>query len=374
VGTIIDKLTYVQVDNPVFILDEIDKVGRDRMESNVAGALLEVLDPEHNRGFRDLFLDVPYDLSKILFITTANTDDIPPALLDRLEVIYCSGYAIEEKVQIALHHILPNLMRSVDIQPSELVISEQIIKTIITTYTFESGVRSLKRLLDTICRKAIAILDRKESTIVKVTKKNLESFLGAPTISLENTIPKTPSVGRVMGLGYNNSGNGCIIMIEAISVAGSGKFSITGNLGRVMEESSKIAFIVAKNLIHLVEGPRNNKIEPRNLDTYLHFPTASQKDGPSAGVGICLAILSSLLDKKIKNNFAITGEINLQGEVMPIGGILEKMQAAVLHNLEYIYLPQANLCNVKEIPEIIKSKIKIVYIKNIREILKKVFL
>jgi ATP-dependent Lon protease len=368
VGTFVDKLITLGVDNPVILLDEMDKISRDNYRGNVAATLLEILDPAQNSRFRDLFLDISYDFSKVLFISTANTTStIPQALLDRLEVIQISGYTEQEKINIAQKHIIPQLKKEYILD--NVVIPVAPIKHILSHYVFESGVRNLRRALDAIFRGLIVKLFHMDaSTVFHIGKDDLQEFLGLQKINIdEMKVNKKPSIGRVTGLGYQASGIGCITPIEALILDGSGKIQITGNLGKVMHESVVLAHMVVRSLLPMYNIPQNIL---SGLDLCVHFTQAGiSKDGPSAGAGICLAILSAVTKKHIVPNFAITGELTLHGDILPVGGIVEKITAASMCNIPTAYVPYANRNECQELPEALKKKVKINLYKTMLDII-----
>ncbi|MCF8462723.1 MAG: endopeptidase La [Rickettsiaceae bacterium] len=364
-GKLISILKKVKTDNPVILLDEIDKMGFD-YRGDPASALLEVLDPEQNKRFADHYLEVEYDLSKVLFIATSNSYDIPPALLDRLEVIKVPGYLETEKLSIAKKHLLPKLKQSHKVKENEFLITDDAILSTIQYYTRESGVRSLERELATVVRKALkSIIEGKEKT-VSVETKDLETYLGVQRHQF-NVAEVKDIIGTTTGLAYTESG-GDLLSIEAVSMIGKGEVKATGKIGEVMRESTQTAYSCFKSQADKLNIPETAY---KDRDVHLHFPAgAIPKDGPSAGIAIFTSIVSMMLQKPVKHDVAMTGEITLLGRVLPIGGLREKLLAALRGNIKTVIIPEANMRDLKEVPEDITKELKIIAVKTSDEVLK----
>ena len=349
-GRIIQKVAQAKSCNPVILLDEIDKLGSD-FRGDPASALLEVLDPRQNMTFTDHYLEVPFDLSEALFITTANvTHTIPPALLDRMEIISLPGYVTEEKVKIAAHYLLPRGLKEHGLKAKDVKISGQVIKKIISSYTREAGVRNLDRALAAILRKVTRKLVELEDSgdaakTISVKAADLTEYLG-PDKLYDLKLAKEPELGSVTGLAWTNSG-GDVLIIEAVIMKGKGELILTGNLGDVMQESAKAAVSYLRSQSEILGI---NKFKFKEHDIHVHVPEgAVPKDGPSAGITMATAILSAVSGRKVKNNIAMTGEISLRGKVLPIGGVREKILAARRHGVKNIILPSKNKPDVEEI-------------------------
>ncbi|MBR1601954.1 MAG: endopeptidase La [Synergistaceae bacterium] len=349
-GRIIQKVAQAKSCNPVILLDEIDKLGSD-FRGDPASALLEVLDPRQNMTFTDHYLEVPFDLSEALFITTANvTHTIPPALLDRMEIISLPGYVTEEKVKIAAHYLLPRGLKEHGLKAKDVKISGQVIKKIISSYTREAGVRNLDRALAAILRKVTRKLVELEDSgdtakTISVKAADLTEYLG-PDKLYDLKLAKEPELGSVTGLAWTNSG-GDVLIIEAVIMKGKGELILTGNLGDVMQESAKAAVSYLRSQSEVLGI---NKFKFKEHDIHVHVPEgAVPKDGPSAGITMATAILSAVSGRKVKNNIAMTGEISLRGKVLPIGGVREKILAARRHGVKNIILPSKNKPDVEEI-------------------------
>ncbi|MFA5133811.1 MAG: endopeptidase La [Patescibacteria group bacterium] len=363
-GRIVQGINTAGTKNPIFMLDEIDKIGND-FRGDPSAALLEALDPEQNFAFSDHYLEVPFDLSNVMFITTANIlDTIPPALRDRLEVIDFSGYTEEEKIKIAENFIVPKQCESAGIDCRNISLSSTAMKKIIRQYTLEAGVRNLERQIAAIMRKlAKRIVTSEKNRLEKVAigEKDLHEYLGPANFELTSA-GKKDEIGVVNGLAWTPSG-GDIIKIEASRMPGSGKLILTGHLGRVMQESARTAFSFARS------SSRHNI---KNEDLHIHVPAgAIPKDGPSAGIAMATAIISSLTGKKVRSGIGMTGEISLHGNVMEIGGIKEKILAAHRAGLRTIILPADNKKNLEDVPLHIRKALRIVFAKNMNEVLKK---
>ena len=350
-GRIIDALIRSGSMNPLLVLDEIDKLASD-MRGDPASALLEVLDSEQNYAFRDHFLEIPVDLSHIMFITTANTlDTIPRPLLDRMEVIELSSYTDEEKLEIAKRHLLPKQLREHGLKRTQLHVSDGAIRRTITDYTRESGVRVLERLLGKLCRKSAMQLVTSDVKRVNITEKNLPDYLG--------TVRYTPSVhithdeiGIVNGLAWTEVG-GEILEVEVNVMEGSGKLELTGNLGTVMQESAKAALSCLRSRTESLHLDRDFY---KTRDIHIHFPeAATPKDGPSAGVAITTAMLSALTNRKVRGDVAMTGEVTLRGRVLPIGGLKEKTMAALRNGIKTVIIPKENEKDLAEIDQTVRK-------------------
>lgn len=363
-GRIIQGISKVKSNNPVFLLDEIDKMGSD-WRGDPAAALLELLDPEQNKDFVDHYLDVPFDVSKVMFITTANSlSSIPVTLRDRLEIIEFSGYTHYEKREIAQRYLLPRQMKEHGLPEGSLKVEVPALDLIMREYVREGGVRNFEREIGTICRKAAKqYLENKKP--IKVTSKNLHKFLGIPRYS--NTFAEENGVGIATGLAWTSVG-GETLAIEATSFHGKGQLILTGKLGDVMKESVRAAlsFIRSKGY--------GKKFNFDKTDFHLHFPEgAVPKDGPSAGTAICTALLSVITNKPVKKGVAMTGEITITGRVLPVGGIKEKFLAAYRENIKTILYPKENEKDVSEIPEQIRKELKLIPVTRMEEVIKVVF-
>ncbi len=347
-GRIISGLLQAKSRNPLMLLDEIDKMGSD-YRGDPSAALLEVLDGEQNGSFRDHYLEVPFDLSDCMFITTANTTStIPRALLDRMEVIELGSYTDEEKLRIAKGHLLPKQLKKHGIEKGRLRLSDGTLREIITCYTRESGVRSLERLLSRVCRKAaVKLVSQDEPGKLVVTSANLEEYLGVRKY-LPDRLPEQDPVGLVTGLAWTSVG-GETLEVEVNVVEGTGKLELTGNLGDVMKESARAA------LSYIRSRTGQYGIDPefhKNRDIHVHFPEgAIPKDGPSAGIAICTAMVSALTGATVRRDVAMTGEISIRGRVLPIGGLKEKTMAALRHGIKTVIIPQDNAKDLEEIDQ-----------------------
>ena len=363
-GRIIQSIKKVKSSNPVFILDEIDKVGND-FRGDPSSALLEVLDPEQNNAFYDNFLELEYDLSNVMFIATANTlSPINPALRDRMEIIDISGYILEEKIEIARKHLIPKQFEEHGVDKKQLVINKSIIERIIDGYTRESGVRQLDKVMAKLVRKIAKKIAFEEEYEAKLTKEHLYDILGQPRYS-KDKYQGNEYAGVVTGLAWTSVG-GQILMVETSLSKGNGKLTLTGNLGNVMKESAIIALEYIK--AHSVELEVNETIFD-NWNIHLHVPEgAIPKDGPSAGITMVTSIASAFTQRKIKSQLAMTGEITLRGKVLPVGGIKEKILAAKRANIKDIILSKENEKDIKEIKDIYISGLKFHYVDNIMEV------
>ncbi|MCF1456807.1 MAG: endopeptidase La [Shewanella sp.] len=365
-GKIIQKMAKVGVKNPLFLLDEIDKMSSD-MRGDPASALLEVLDPEQNATFNDHYLEVDYDLSDVMFVATSNSMNIPGPLLDRMEVIRLSGYTEDEKLNIAKQHLLPKQIGRNGLKASELNVDDGAILGIIRYYTREAGVRSLERELSKVCRKVVKqILLDKSIKQVHVTQENLKSFLGVQRFDFGKAESRN-QIGQVTGLAWTQVG-GDLLTIEATSVPGKGKLTYTGSLGDVMQESIQAAMTVVRARAEQL-GINPDFYEKR--DIHIHVPEgATPKDGPSAGCAMCTALVSTLTGNPVKADVAMTGEITLRGEVLPIGGLKEKLMAAHRGGIKQVLIPKENERDLEEIPENVIADLKIHPVKWVDEVLK----
>lgn len=366
-GRIMEAMKRSGVSNPVMVLDEVDKLAKD-YGGDPASALLEVLDPEQNSTFTDHYMNVPYDLSNVLFVCTANTTDtIPEPLLNRMEAITFPGYTAVEKYHIAKKHLIPKTLETMGIQKSMLKITDGAIRQIIDEYTMESGVRDLKKCIETICRSAAVELVKQnmKPLALSVTKNNLTDFLGRKQIHPERKLSsKTPGV--VTGLAWTRAG-GAILFIETKLTDGKGKLQITGQLGDVMKESVQIALTLVKSLY-----PKESKVF-EDHDLHIHVPAgAVPKDGPSAGITLTTALASLVTRKSVDTDIAMTGEVSLRGGVMPIGGLPEKLMAAQRAGIKKVFIPEDNVEDLEDVAEEVKEKLEIIPVNKVTDVLKKV--
>ena len=364
-GKIIQMMKKAGTKNPLFLLDEIDKVGND-YRGDPSSALLEALDPEQNKEFNDHYLEVDYDLSDVMFVTTANTLNILPPLLDRMEVIRIPGYTEDEKVNISQKYLIPKQSENNGLKSDEWKIDEVVNRKIITNYTRESGVRNLEREISKIARKIVKKIDGKETVNNPLKISDLADYLGVEKFN-HGEIEDHNRVGVVTGLAWTEVG-GEILKIETVMMPGKGKMEITGKLGEVMQESIKAAksFIRSKSLDYGIIPPIFDK-----KDFHIHVPEgATPKDGPSAGVGMVTSIVSAITDIPVDKNIAMTGEITLRGLVLPIGGLKEKLLAAHRAGIKKVLIPFENQKDLIDIPEVIKKNVEIISVKNIDEVLK----
>jgi ATP-dependent Lon protease len=364
-GKILQNLSRVGVRNPLYLLDEVDKLGMD-FRGDPSSALLEVLDPEQNSTFVDHYVEVEYDLSDVMFVATANTLNIPPALLDRMEVIRLSGYTEDEKVSIAQRYLLPKQMKNTGLKTTEIAIAESALRDIVRYYTREAGVRSLEREISKICRKVVKmLLMKKQERKVTVTNKNLDKFLGVRRYSF-GIAEKENQIGQVTGLAWTEVG-GELLTIEAVAIPGKGKTTFTGKLGDVMQESIKAAMTVVRRRARRL-GIRDDFYE--KSDIHIHVPEgATPKDGPSAGIAMTTALVSVLSGIPVRADVAMTGEITLRGEVLAIGGLKEKLLAAHRGGIRTVLIPEENVKDLAEIPDNVKNKLEIVPVKWIDRVL-----
>ncbi len=369
-GKIIKGMKKAGTSNPLFLLDEIDKLGND-YRGDPSSALLEVLDPEQNSTFSDHYLELDYDLSDVMFITTANSLDMPRPLLDRMEIIRLSGYTEEEKIEIAKQHLLPKIFEENAVKPTELFISDEAIRDVIRYYTREAGVRNLERELATIARKAIKDIimaqEDKDAAVkmVKVTEKNLEKYLGVIKYRYGEAEDQD-HIGVTTGLAWTEVG-GDILFIEAVDMPGKGKITQTGKLGEVMKESIETAYSVVR--AHSKELGIDPEIFEKT-DIHVHVPEgATPKDGPSAGIAMYTTLVSVLTKTPVRKDVAMTGEITLQGRVLPIGGLKEKLLSALRGGIKTVIIPKDNEKDLVEIPDIVTKGMKIIPVKEVSEVL-----
>ncbi len=366
-GRMIKALQQAKTDNPLILMDEIDKLGKD-LRGDPSAALLEVLDPEQNRNFRDHYLEVPYDLSKVVFITTANDPGmIPEPLFDRMEIIPIQGYMEEEKFYIAKDHLLPRIYKENAVEKGKISIDKSALLEIIRRYTRESGVRQLERCLNKIVRKALLRIMEGEVARVKVNKNQLKLYLGTPEVDYDR-MAELDQIGVAKGLAWTSYG-GDTLAIEVNTAAGTGRIEMTGSLGDVMKES----ITVARSYVRSCAEQLN--VDPdfyKNLDLNIHVPAgATPKDGPSAGVTMVTALVSALTKRPVRRDIGMTGEVTLRGNVLPIGGLKEKLVAAIRAGLKTVVIPSANAHELEDLPEIITSRVEICPCKTIEEVLEK---
>jgi ATP-dependent Lon protease len=366
-GRILQALRRVQSANPVFMLDEVDKLSTS-FQGDPASALLEVLDPEQNSEFRDHYLEVAYDLSQVMFITTANwLDSIPGPLRDRMEVIRLSGYTEGEKLEIAKGYLIPRQLRENSLHPEELTFTDDGLREIIRSYTREAGVRNLEREIGAACRKVVTRIAEGKTDPVTVDPETVREFLGRPRyFETEEIATRTSQPGVAIGLAWTPVG-GDILFIEATSMPGSKNFQLTGSLGNVMKESARAA------LSYVRSRAEKWGIDPEffaNSDIHLHVPAGAQpKDGPSAGVTMATALVSLATGRPVRCDVGMTGEITLRGQVMPVGGIKEKMLAAHRAGLKTVILPQRNEADLEDLPDDVREALNFVFVKTVDEVL-----
>ena len=374
-GKILQNMSKVAVRNPLFLLDEIDKLGMD-FRGDPASALLEVLDPEQNHTFQDHYVEVDFDLSDVMFVATSNTLNIPAALLDRMEVIRLSGYTEEEKIHIAMDHLLPKVMQNNGVKAEELVVEESALRDIVRYYTREAGVRSLERDIGKICRKVVKKLladsealklakSKEVPAKVTVTSENLSDYLGVRRFSF-GMAEKENQIGQVNGLAWTEVG-GDLLTIEVAAMPGKGVIQRTGSIGDVMKESVEAARSVVRARARRL-GISDSVFEKR--DIHVHFPEgATPKDGPSAGIAITLAIVSALTENPVRADVAMTGEITLRGEVLAIGGLKEKLLAAHRGGIKTVLIPEENVKDLTDIPDNVKNQLEIIPVRWIDKVL-----
>lgn len=364
-GRFIEAIAHAKTKNPLLLLDEIDKVGSD-FRGDPASALLEALDSEQNKAFHDNYIDIPFDLSKVFFVATANTvSTIPAALLDRMELIELSGYTEEEKVQIAKKYLIPRQRERNGLKTADLHFTDALLRKIIRSYTREAGVRELERTIGALCRKVGKKIVLADKTIPPLSARTLEEYLG-PVKFLPLAEEHESQVGRVNGLAWTAAG-GEVLDTEAITIKGKGNLILTGQLGDVMKESAETAYTYIRSRAKEL-GLVENFYE--TLDTHIHLPEgAVPKDGPSAGITMATAMASAYTGRKVRGDTAMTGEITLTGEVLPIGGVKEKVLAASQFGIRQILLPEKNKRDMEEIPQSIRKKLEFIYVKNVDDVL-----
>ena len=363
-GKVIQSLKKAGKSNPLFLLDEIDKMGQD-FRGDPSSALLEVLDPEQNATFNDHYLEVDYDLSDVMFVTTSNTLNIPGPLMDRMEIIRLSGYTEDEKFEIARRHLIPETLKENGLQPKEFVLDDDQLMAVVRNYTREAGVRNLKRELSKLMRKAVRDIMTKKVAKIVVTPELLEEYLGPPFFR-NDKLDAEPQIGAVTGLAWTSVG-GEILTIEGVMTHGKGRMTVTGNLKEVMKESITAASgFVRSQAVEL-------GIKPPLFDTrdiHLHVPEgATPKDGPSAGIAMATAIVSLMTGIPVRNDVAMTGEVTLRGRVLPIGGLKEKLLAALRSGIKTVLIPEENTRDLKEIPENVTQGMEIIPVSRMQEVL-----
>ncbi|MDY6349826.1 MAG: endopeptidase La, partial [Selenomonas sp.] len=365
-GRIIEGIRSVKAKNPVFLLDEIDKMA-ESYQGDPAAALLEVLDPAQNKEFVDHYLDVPFDLSRVLWIVTANNlGNIPRPLRDRMEILTLSSYTEYEKLVIARRYLVPRQRTENGLKAKDIRLGTGVLEETIASYTRESGVRELERLIGRICRKAARRIVEGEETPIRVTKKQLADYLGKPKY-LETKAEKQPQVGVVTGMAWTEVG-GDILPTEVTVLKGKGKLILTGQLGDVMQESAQAGLTYVRSRADVLHLPEDFY---ENDDIHIHLPEgAIPKDGPSAGITMATGIVSALLGRKVRSDVAMTGEITLRGNVLPIGGLKEKTLAAYREGIHTIILPKENERDLEDLPEDIRRKMTFHLVKHMDEVLK----
>jgi ATP-dependent Lon protease len=366
-GRVIKALRDAKSNNPVIVLDEVDKVGSDAFRGDPSSALLEVLDPEQNSTFSDHFLEVPFDLSKVIFITTANLlEPIPPALRDRMEVIEVSGYTEAEKLAIAKQYLLPKALESHGLTPELLEITDDALMQIIRVYTEESGVRNLEREIGSVCRKAArAIAGQEEPEQLTIDADDLIDVLGVPRYEY-GLAEEQDEIGVATGAAVTSVG-GDLLSIEVTIMEGKGELILTGQLGEIMQESGRAAISYARS--HAADfGIAPGFFDKHNI--HVHIPAgAIPKDGPSAGITMATALISALTGRKVRKDVAMTGEMTLRGKVLPIGGLKEKTLAAHRGGIKTFILPQRNAKDLAELPDLVKEELHLIQVSSIAEVL-----
>jgi len=363
-GKIIQSMRKAKTSNPLFLLDEIDKMGMD-FRGDPSSALLEVLDPEQNATFNDHYLEVDYDLSNVMFVTTANTLNIPAPLMDRMEIIRIAGYTEDEKAEIARRHLIPSAVHKHGLAPEEWMIADDALLTLIRRYTREAGVRNLEREISNLARKAVKEILLKKTKKIVVTSENITDYLGVPKYRYGEA-ELEDQVGVVTGLAWTEVG-GELLTIEGVMMPGKGKMTVTGNLRDVMKESISAAasYVRSRAVDFGVEPPIFDR-----RDIHVHVPEgATPKDGPSAGVAMATAIVSIMTGIPVRRDIAMTGEITLRGRVLPIGGLKEKLLAALRGGLKKVLIPEENAKDLAEIPDAVKNGLEIVPVARMEEVL-----
>ncbi len=362
-GKLLQSMKKAKFSNPLILLDEIDKLSFD-YRGDPASALLDILDPEQNHIFNDHYLEVDYDLSKVMFIATANSLNIPKPLIDRMEVIHLSGYTEEEKISIAQNYLIPKQLKDNGLKKDELEISEEAIKSIIQRYTYEAGVRSLEREVSKLARKTVRSILMKKYNKVLVNDSNIEEFLGVPKY-LKNKIDEQDLVGVTNGMAYNQAG-GSLLAIEVVTVLGKGDIKITGKLGDVMKESVQAAYSYIRS--RCTEFGINPILFKRR-DIHVHVPEgATPKDGPSAGVAMCTSIVSALTNVPVHRTVAMTGEVTLRGRVLEIGGLKEKLLSAMRGGVKKALIPKANIKDLVEMPKTVLENLEIIPVESVKDV------
>ena len=365
-GKIIQSLKKVGKSNPLFLLDEIDKMGQD-FRGDPSSALLEVLDPEQNSTFNDHYLEVDYDLSDVMFVTTSNTLNIPGPLMDRMEIIRLSGYTEEEKHAIAKQHLIPEAAKENGVAHGEFVLSDEMLMKVIRGYTREAGVRNLKREISKLMRKAVTDIVRTKVKSITIDDDKLAEYLG-PAIYKHGEIEAESQVGLVTGLAWTSVG-GELLTIEGVMTPGKGRMSVTGNIKEVMKESltAAAAYVRSRSIDFGIKPPMFD-----TRDIHVHLPEgATPKDGPSAGIGLATAIVSVMTGIPVRNDVAMTGEITLRGRVLPIGGLKEKLLAALRGGIKTVLIPEENVRDLQEIPEIVKEGMEIVPVSRMDQVIER---
>jgi ATP-dependent Lon protease len=363
-GKIIQAMKKAKTSNPLILLDEIDKMGHD-FRGDPASAMLEVLDPEQNATFTDHYLEVEYDLSNVLFLTTANTYNMPQPLLDRMEIIPLAGYTEEEKAEIAKRHLLPKQMKEHGLKPREFSITDEGLQEVIRRYTREAGVRNLEREIAKLRRKVLTKIVKSEAKQLRVPPEALEDYLGVPRFK-HGLAEEHDQIGVTTGLAYTSVG-GELLHIEALRLPGKGRMKTTGTLGDVMKESIDAAasFVRAKATDFGIEPPKFER-----MDIHVHVPEgATPKDGPSAGVAMVTSIVSVLTQIAVRKDVAMTGEVTLRGNVLPIGGLKEKLLAALRGGIKTVLIPKDNVKDLRDIPDAVKDGLEIVPVETVSEVL-----
>ena len=364
-GRMIQGIKNAGTRNPVFLLDEIDKLASD-YKGDPSSALLEVLDPEQNNTFSDHFIEIPFDFSDVFWITTANVaSNIPGPLLDRMEIIELTSYMEDEKLEIAKRYLAPKQIIRNGLEDHKVKLSDAVLKKIVSEYTREAGVRRLEKTIAKVCRKMAYQIVEEDGTSPKVSVKNLHEYLGAP-IYIEEEREKRPQVGLVCGLAWTSVG-GVVLPCEATTMAGTGKLSLTGSLGKVMQESGHAAMSYIR---HNAKALKVDEEFYKKFDIHVHLPEgATPKDGPSAGITMTLAIVSALTNRKVRSDIAMTGEITLRGRVLPIGGLKEKLLAALSYGVKEVLIPKGNVKDIDELPDSVKEGLIITPVKTMDEVL-----
>ena len=364
-GRIISAMRQAGTVNPLMLLDEVDKLASS-YQGDPASALLEVLDSEQNGAFRDNYIEVDYDLSKVLFICTANDiSSIPPALRDRMEILEISGYTAEEKKQIAIRHLIPKQLKENGLKKSQISITEPAVESIISYYCREAGVRKLERIIGKLCRIAVKEILSGNKKSIRISEKNIEKYLGKPKYRLGDAV-ESPQIGLVRGLAWTSVG-GETLLVEVNTMKGSGKLVLTGNMGDVMKESAKVALSYIRS--RASEFGIDEEFY-KDTDISLHIPEgAVPKDGPSAGITMTTAMVSALTNIAVRNDIAMTGEVTIRGRVLPIGGLNEKVLAAKRIGISNIIVPEANSSDISEMPEEIKNGMNFIYVKEMSQVL-----